>query len=404
MTVRLARLLVARRLAQSRNIPGFATTGSALPRTWKNAATAVNDTAVTAATPDLDLRAFGLAGLEESWRRDIPGDGDLDTWPQADVDRAPTWLDLAAPSDSSARDARAATRQARHAMTHAGVGGPGGVTDGGETAAAAVATVMTATAGIDVPAATADSFVGVWTRLCDPTLPRPFRSTCWAILHGVVGVNAFVYHTLRQPNRPPPDPTTRLCSHPACLNGGVHENMTHAFLDCPAAAPAIDWLLAAWQHLSGAASPPPRSAALLLADDINAWPADTRPSDARTLDLWTRLRVNVLGAIWQVRCLRSETQLRGQSLARRAVTIAVDSIVEAIQRDFQRTQNDLRDMDDNGGSFCSSWWRGRDTTMGMGAFENIWARPAFFCSVDGPADDRRLELHLGEDQPVAFPA
>ena len=139
MTVRLARLLVARRLAQTRNIPGFATTGSALPRTWKNAATAVNDTAVTAATPDLDLRAFGLAGLEESWRRDIPGDGDLDTWPQADVDRAPTWLDLAARFDSSARDARAATRQARHALISADVAGPGGAAVGGETAAAAVA-------------------------------------------------------------------------------------------------------------------------------------------------------------------------------------------------------------------------------------------------------------------------
>ena len=54
-----------------------------------------------------------------SWHRDIPGDGDLDTWPQADVNRAPAWLDLAAPSDSSARDARAATRQARHAMPSA---------------------------------------------------------------------------------------------------------------------------------------------------------------------------------------------------------------------------------------------------------------------------------------------
>ena len=102
--------------------------------------------------------------------------------------------------------------------------------------------------------------------------------------------------------------------------------------------------------------------------------------------------------------MRSETNLRDQSLARRAITIAVDSIVEAIQRDFQRTQGDLRDMENTGGNFCSSWWRGRDTKMAIGAFEKIWARPAYFCSVEGPADDRRLQLHLGEDQPIPFPA
>ena len=411
MSVRLARLLVARRLAQSRNIPGFAIADSVLPRIWRSTSTAVNDTTVTTATPHLALRALGLEGLEEYWRRDVLDDGDLDTWPQADVDREPSWLDLASRTDNSARHARAATRQARNESDSAGrrdgVGGTVAVAGGGGTAAAAMAAAATAattaaatTAGTEA----AVNFVGVWPRLCDPTLPRPFRSTCWAILHGVIGVNAFIFHTLRQPNRPAPDPASRLCSHPACLASGAHENITHAFLDCPAAAPAIDWLLTAWQNLSGATSPPPRTAAVLLADDINAWPADTRPSDARTLDLWTRLRVNVIGAIWRVRCLRSETNLRDQSLARRAITIAVDSIVEAIQRDFQRTQGDLRDMENTGGNFCSSWWRGRDTKMAIGAFQKIWARPAYFCSVEGPADDRRLQLHLGQDQPIPFPA
>jgi hypothetical protein len=103
-------------------------------------------------------------------------------------------------------------------------------------------------------------------------------------------------------------------------------------------------------------------------------------------------------------CDRRPLKLRDQSLAKRAITIAVDSIVEAIQRDFQRTQGDLRDMDNIGGNFCSSWWRGRDTTMAMGVFKKIWARPAFFCSVEGPADDRRLVLQLGHNKPIPFPA
>ena len=125
-------------------------------------------------------------------------------------------------------------------------------------------------------------------------LPRPFRSTCWAILHGVIGVNAFIYHTHQQPNRLRPDPATRLCTNPACLASGIHENISHTFIDCPAAAPAIDWLLQTWQQLFNAPAPPPRTAAVLLADDIEAWPIAHRPSGP-ALDLWTRLYCLRLG-------------------------------------------------------------------------------------------------------------
>ena len=95
---------------------------------------------------------------------------------------------------------------------------------------------------------------------------------------------------------------------------------------------------------------------MLLADDIEAWPIAHRPSGL-ALDLWTRLRVCVLGSIWQVRCHRSAAATRHESFARRAVSsIAVESIIEAIQRDWQRTQGDIRQLDN--GSFCSPTPRG----------------------------------------------
>ena len=255
--------------------------------------------------------------------------------------------------------------------------------------------------GWEASATTTATFGNVWTRLCDPTLPRHFKSTCWAILHGIIGVNAFIYHTLLQPGRLPPEPTTRLCSHPACLGAGAHENITHAFLHCPESAPAIDWLLQAWQLLSNSAAPPPRTAAVLLADDINAWPLDIRPQ-GNALTLWTRLRVCVIGAIWQVRCLRSEVTLRHESFAHHAISLAVDALTEAIKRDWARTQGDLRQLDS--GNFCSAWWRGRDTQLRLSAFHKTWTRPSYFCTVEGPNDDKQLRLYIDRDQPLPFPA
>jgi len=116
MTVKSARLVFAHRLASSRSIPGFVTAGAAFPRIWRTLSGASPSMVVSASTPDLALRALGLEGLEERWRRGLLEDDDLDTWPMAAVDQVPTWLDLQAARDTSARDARAAARSARAAQ------------------------------------------------------------------------------------------------------------------------------------------------------------------------------------------------------------------------------------------------------------------------------------------------
>ena len=61
--------------------------------------------------------------------------------------------------------------------------------------------------------------------------------------------------------------------------------------------PVVDWLLDTWRALSGQA--PPRTARVLLTDDLEGWPG--RPVGVGAVRSWTRLRVAVLGAVWRVR-------------------------------------------------------------------------------------------------------
>ena len=169
--------------------------------------------------------------------------------------------------------------------------------------------------------------------------------------------------------------------------------------------PAIDWLLATWQHLTGRTVP--RTARVLLADDPDGWPAGDRPQSPSAYQLWTRLRVTTLGAIWRVRNSRDEGGVT-TPFAHKAVTMAVESLVEAIKRDWLRTHTDVRELD--GGAFCNDWWRGFDVKLKVDDFIRAWADPPILCAVQGAApsnqgeaDTRTLHINLGLDTPVARP-
>jgi hypothetical protein len=244
-------------------------------------------------------------------------------------------------------------------------------------------------------------FAQTWQRLADPTLHRPFRITCWRLLHGCLGCKAFLHHVRR--TQPAAQAADVMCEAPECALQHAVETLSHAFLDCPAAAPAIDWLLATWGQLSQQ-PPPPRSARVLLADDLDAWPG--HPTEAGSLTLWTRLRVAVLGAIWELRCFRP---VDGGSFARQAVSLALQHLLGALQRDWARTQGDVRHLD--AGGFCMDWWRGVDTVLTVDQFQEQWAKPPLLCLVLGPrpqqpgaADPRTLELRLRPGHPVPLPA
>lgn len=366
LQVRHARQHIAHQLrlseqhTQSGAIVGYREGHAAWPRAWRM----VLANPLPAGVPPIPLEHQGLEGLEARWRQSAaqparPG-------PLEVVDWSPPWLDLA-----SLRPPRAHPRERAQAAIQAFPAHP----------------VLRL------------GFRDVWQRLLDPTLHRPFRLTCWRMLHGCLGCKAFLLHVRgRQAAQPLSD---GCCEAADCLHMAPLETLTHAFLECPTASPAIDWLLATWQQLTGVVVP--RSACVLLADDLEAW-AD-HPLDAATLRLWTRLRVAVIGAMWHVRCSR---QAEAGSFARRAIRLALHHLLGAVQRDWARTQGDLRHMD--AGGFCVDWWRGVDMVLTVDAFEKQWAQPPLLCRVlgqrpllPGSADARRLELLLSLGHPVPLP-
>lgn len=374
MTVKAARLhlghlnTLARQSTVMGRVPGYAKAGAVWPLLWPICTT--GDPPPTAT--ETQLRLYGIAGMEERWRQ-----GTDDTLIPADQEaQLPFFLRPTAGQTGgriSPAD-RAAARGQAHVLR------PG--------------------------------FVGVWKRLLDAALPRPFRITCWRMMHGCLGVNAYLLHVRRKIDGYRAT-TSHLCSSPACTLAGRSENLTHAFMECPEVAPVIDWLLGTWERLTADSaqwstwSHVPRSARAILADDPAAWP--DRPPPAPLHNAWNRLRVNTLGAIWSVRCARDEAAAQHSSFARRAVTVALDALTGAIERDWMRTQQDLRTM--NNGTTCTDWFRGGSTQMKMSKFEDMWMSPAIFCQLVGPlpiaprAEDKRtMELLIRPGVPLPLPA
>jgi hypothetical protein len=92
-----------------------------------------------------------------------------------------------------------------------------------------------------------------------------------------------------------------------------------------------------------------------------------------------------------------------QSVSRQIITIAVEHIMEAIQRDWLRSHTDIRTLDN--GAFCPAWWRGTDTKIKRQQFLDRWSKPPFLCQLKDQDDDAAVSLHMsiGVDKPIMFP-
>ena len=97
------------------------------------------------------------------------------------------------------------------------------------------------------------------------------------------------------------------------------------------------------------------------------------------------------------------TTTQHQSVSRQIITIAVEHIVEAIQRDWLRSHTDIRTLDN--GAFCPAWWRGTDTKIKRQQFLDRWSKPPFLCQLKDQDDDAVVSLHMsiGVDKPIMFP-
>jgi exonuclease III len=372
MRVRDARLRIgdlrARAAQGADKVIGYGEARAAWPAAWAVPAPApspalpASQSGPIAGLPEVRLRSMGLAGQEERWRRS--SQALADRVPPGELDLVPAWL--RPPGERAAPRLGPGDRSAARAATPSG-----------PPAAA-------------LPA----GFGDVWKRLQDPTLHRPHRIACWRILHACLGCNAFLTHVRYRARAPLSAAdlgvaTTAACCGAACCSPpadggpGQLETLTHCFLECPEARPAVEWLGAAWVALGGAQVP--LFADVILADNLEAWPG--APSCPRTLCQWTRLRVAVIGAIWQERCSR-DRQVAGEgSLARRAVSAAVATVAGAVQRDWARATRGSRALvSPSAGVGAVDWWRGFDASISMAAFKRQWVvSPPIFCSVVEPA-------------------
>ena len=195
-------------------------------------------------------------------------------------------------------------------------------------------------------------------------------------------------------------PALACCSHAACVS--QLETLSHAFLACPAVAPAAAWLCRVFGAVAGGHEPPV-SAQLLLGDSRAAW-QPPRGSE----HLWTALRVAYVHSVWRLRCRRS---LTGRAFTAASVCAAVVAAIrEAIQRDWARATQSLVKLS----GACPEWFRGRSPALSLSDFRARWAVRGVLCTAlggveeggdeDAPARPPQLTLHFSLAHPVPAPA
>lgn len=205
-----------------------------------------------------------------------------------------------------------------------------------------------------------------WRRLKTADLPREQYGVLYRLMHGSLYVGAFLCHIGVL------GPEAACCTHPGCA--GELETLSHAFLLCPAVAPAADWLCRVFDAVTHHG--PPANAQLLLGDSWAAW-----QPPPETEHLWTALRAAFLSSVWRLRCRRS---LGGQPFTATAVCAAVVAAVRAsIQRDWARATKDLVKLS----GACPEWFRGRSPALKLSAFRARWAERGVLCTVVGGEDE-----------------
>jgi hypothetical protein len=381
-------------------VPGYRAAGAVRPAVWYEAGAPVQDPLEIhlGDIPPRFAAESGLSGLEASWRASVTtrtpphtgaagGAGSSSRPRTADFDimhNAPPWLALSPPRPPRpSLDARVAARTAAAAAALALQ------PNGGHRRRLEVLDDTVDAAGGNTSGQRKHPFKTAWARLLDKTLDRAHRVTCYRIMHGVLGCNAFICH-----KRPDMPRASAMCPHASCegvAGEAAIETLTHAFMDCPTVRPAVTWLLDVWQAVSG--ERPPRSAAVIIADDHRVW----APRHKYAARLWSRLRVAFLGCLWERRCARHRLT-SGSSFAAHVAVATITALRTAITRDWRRTGGDVRSQT-LGPTFCHEWFRGRDPALKLEQFVELWATPTFFCDII----NGRLNILLSANAPVPLP-
>lgn len=182
------------------------------------------------------------------------------------------------------------------------------------------------------------------------------------------------------------------CAACRAAGRGDHlETLTHAFMDCPDVAPALEWLLGVAGCLLGVRVP--RDPLVLLGDADWVWVPRVGGQPAAAL--WSTLRIAFIGAVWSVRCA-----VRGLHPGPRCICDqVVRTLTQGVQRDWLRTRRDVRV--DYGDVVPSVWFRGPAPELTAEAFEAMW--PNLGQWYRAPRDEGALDVLLSLDWPGAAP-
>lgn len=222
---------------------------------------------------------------------------------------------------------------------------------------------------------------GVYSRLHDASLDRVHRAFAWSLLHAALLPRAglVAYGSL--------PPSEGYCTHPACHQ--QPETLTHALLHCPLAAAVTAWLCDLWHCLTG--ERPPRTAAVFIADDWREW----RPVNG---DLWTRLRLLTLHALWVAGRSRGAAGIPTNAAS--VVAKVIFGARRLMQHDWSRVQQPATAHS----TLPALWFRGHREGPTLQAFIERWCRGGILARVSqGIGGGRLLLVRWSCSHPLPLP-
>ncbi|KAL0038486.1 hypothetical protein WJX77_008030 [Trebouxia sp. C0004] len=236
----------------------------------------------------------------------------------------------------------------------------------------------------------------LWELASAAYFDRQHRILWWRILHGCVMCGAFSAYIGRA------TPQQACCPFACCCTPAQPQTISHMFLECPVAATVVSWLCRLWQAMTGYM--PVASVATILA----ASTPDGQCSTDALFQTWHRLRLAVLHSIWTAaRITASSTHglappqaSPSQSRSHLASGLALKTITSMIRHDWVKCNDDVWQIS----GLCSSWLRGNDPSMTLGAFQHLWCHNHALASVHtiqtGPEGRLELRVHLSASSPV----
>lgn len=232
----------------------------------------------------------------------------------------------------------------------------------------------------------------LWELACSSYFDRQHRVLWWRILHGSLMCGAYRAYIHRA------TPEQACCPCACCSSLSQPQTISHLFLDCPAAAAAISWLCRLWHAMTG--HMPQASVATILAASIT----EGQCGSAALLQTWHRLRLAVLHSIWAASQIAQTAQTNqtpsqssplqaspsssslappSQPQGQLASRLALKTVIAMVRQDWAKCNDEVKQV----AGVCSSWLRGRDPSMTLEAFQNLWCHNGVLASV--------ITVHVG---------